>query len=68
MGDDEDVTEEGGQNECRLGWPIELVRDCEEEEEEEEEGVRLLALAALLDRPWWTPIHPSKPTGLPNPF
>lgn len=60
MGEGEDVTGEGGQKECRLG----LARG----EEEEEEGVTLLALAGLLDRPWWTPRHPSSPPGLPKPF
>lgn len=39
---------EGGQNECRLGWELELVRDCEEGEGE---GVLLLPLAPLLDSP-----------------
>lgn len=76
MWDGEEVTREGGQKVCRLGWEVELERDWDDGEEH---GVMLLltalplllmplALALLLASPGRAPIFPSIPRGLTKPF
>lgn len=70
-GDGEEATGEGGQNDCRPGWELEVERDWEDGEEE---GVMLplllmpLALAPLLASPCGAPRVPDIPKGPAKPF